>query len=117
MNSKTTLPISEARKRIFQIAEAVQKPGTRFIFTEKGIPKTVLISAEEYDSLMETMEILSDSKALSKIKKVEHEFEKGKYVSWDKAKEFLGWQKPFVSMVMDKSKSQYGIKTKKRKKK
>lgn len=117
MNSQTTLPISEARKKIFKIAEKVQIPGARFVFTEKGTPKAVMISASEYDSLVETMEILSDPKALSRIKKAESEFAKGEYVSWEKAKESLGWKKPLASAVMDKSKKQYSVKPKKRKKK
>ncbi len=117
MNSKTTLSISEARKKIFQIAEDVQKPATYYTLTENGKPKVVIMSAEEFESWAETLEILSDPKALCKIKKVEDEFKKGEYVSWDKAKEFLGWQKIPAFMVMDKSKKQYSIKSKKRNKK
>src|SRR3989338_1181423 len=58
MNIKTTIPISEARKNIFKIAEKVQKPGVYFTFTEKGKPKGVIMSAEEFESLTETMEVI-----------------------------------------------------------
>ena len=58
MNTKTTIPISEARKNIFKIAEKVQKPGVYFTFTEKGKPKGVIMSAEEFESWTETMEVL-----------------------------------------------------------
>ena len=58
MNTKTTIPISEARKNIFKIAEKVQKPGVYFTFTEKGKPKGVIMSAEEFESLTETMEVI-----------------------------------------------------------
>lgn len=115
MSAKTILSISEARKKIFQIANEVQKPGIHFIFTENGSPKAVLVSATEYDSLMETIDILSNPKALPRIKKAKDEFEKGELVSWDVAKNFLGWQKPLASMVMDKSKKQYSAKVKKQK--
>jgi antitoxin YefM len=57
MNSKHTLPISEARKRIFEIAEEVQKPDTYYTLTEKGRPKAVIISAEEFESWIETLEV------------------------------------------------------------
>ncbi len=56
MDVKTTLPISEARKKIFAIARAVQRPGTVYTFTEKGRPAAVMISAEEFESLIETIE-------------------------------------------------------------
>lgn len=55
----TTIPISEARRRIFDIAEEVQAPHKYYVLTEKGNPKAVLLSADEYESLMETLEVLS----------------------------------------------------------
>ena len=58
MNTKTTIPISEARKNIFKIADKVQKPGVYFTFTENGKPKGVIMSAEEFESLTETMEVI-----------------------------------------------------------
>ena len=48
MDAKTTLSISEARKKIFKIAEQVQKPATHYTLTEKGKPKAVMMSAEEF---------------------------------------------------------------------
>lgn len=35
MRIKTTIPISEARKKIFKIAEEVQKPDNYYTLTEK----------------------------------------------------------------------------------
>lgn len=73
MRAKTTIPITEARKRIFDIAEEVQKPGVYYTFTEKGRPKAVFMSYDEFDSLMETLEILSDPKIMKSIKQAEDE--------------------------------------------
>ncbi len=66
MNTKTTISISEARKNIFKIAEKVQKPGVYFTFTEKGKPKGVIMSAEEFESWTETMEVLQQFPNLDK---------------------------------------------------
>lgn len=66
MNIKTTIPISEARKNIFKIAEKVQKPGVYFTFTEKGKPKGVIMSAEEFESWTETMEVMQQFPDLDK---------------------------------------------------
>ena len=115
MNSKTTLPISEARKKIFEIAEAVQKSGVYYTLTDKGRPKVVILSYEEYDSLMENLEIFSDPATLAKMKKAEVEFERGDYVSWEEAKKQLGWQALEPSLVMEKAKKTYQVKTKKKK--
>ena len=77
MDSKTTISISEARKKIFDIAEQVQKPGVYYTFTENGRPKAVLMSAEEFDSLMEDMEILSNPEIMENIRKAEEEYKNG----------------------------------------
>ena len=80
MESKTTLPISEARKRIFEIAQKVQKPAIHYTFTEKGKPKVVVMSVDEFESWQETLEVVRDFPALEKdIKKAEKQYKKGEY--------------------------------------
>ncbi|PIR72354.1 MAG: hypothetical protein COU42_01680 [Candidatus Nealsonbacteria bacterium CG10_big_fil_rev_8_21_14_0_10_36_24] len=81
MDTKTTLPISEARKKIFKIAKMVQKPSIRYTLTEKGRPKVVLMSADEFESWQETLEAIRDFPNLEKdIKKAEKEHRKGDYL-------------------------------------
>ena len=60
INTKTTISISEARKRIFDIADEVQAPNKVYTLTAGGRPKAVIMSAEEYESWAETMEVLRD---------------------------------------------------------
>ena len=80
MNTKTTLPISEARKRLFELAEKVQRSSTHYILTEKGRPKVAFMSAEEFESWEETLEVICDFPGLEKdIKKAEEEYKKGSY--------------------------------------
>jgi prevent-host-death family protein len=59
MTTKTTISISEARRRLFEVAEDVQSPQTIFTFTEKGKPKVVMMSAENFESWAETLEVIS----------------------------------------------------------
>ena len=80
MNTKTTLSISEARKRIFEIAKKVQKPSTHYILTNKGKPRAVFMSAEEFESWQETLEAIHDFPNLEKdVKRAEKEYEQGNY--------------------------------------
>jgi prevent-host-death family protein len=53
MKTKTTLPITEARKKIFSIVQEVQKVHTSYTLTERGKPTAVILSAENYESLVE----------------------------------------------------------------
>ncbi len=107
MRAKTTISISEARKKIFDIAKEVQKPGVYYTFTEKGKPKTVLMSYEEFDSLMETLEIMSNPKIIKDIKKAEEEYKRGEYVTWEEMKRELHQSRRPSLALADKGKKKY----------
>jgi prevent-host-death family protein len=82
MDTKTTMPISEARKNIFKIAKKVQKPAAYYTLTEKGKPKIVILSAEEFESWQETLEVMGVFPKLEKdIEKAEREYERGRYLT------------------------------------
>lgn len=66
MNTSSTISISEARALIIDIAKKVQRPGTHFTLTEKGRPKAVVMSAEEFESWRETIETVHDIPDLKK---------------------------------------------------
>jgi antitoxin YefM len=102
----TTLSISEARKKIFDIAEAVQKPGNHYTFTEKGKPKAVMMSAEEFESWRETLEVMSEFPDLKKdIKEAESDYKKGNYITLEDLLAKEGY------IVADKNKTKYGVST------
>ena len=85
MDTKTTLPISEARKKIFKIAEKVQKPATYYTLTEKGRPKVVVLSADEFESWQETLEVMRIFPKLGKdIERAEKQYKKGDYLTLEK---------------------------------
>jgi len=85
MDTKTTLPISEARKKIFRIAEKVQKPATYYTLTEKGRPKVVILSADEFESWQETLEVMRIFPKLGKdVKRAEKQYKKGDYLTLEK---------------------------------
>jgi|SRR3989344_3269797 len=96
-----TISISQARKEIFAIAEEVQKPGLYFTLTEKGRPKVVILSAEEFESLIETMEVLSQFPNLEKSsKKADEAVKSGNfkdYITLGELEKKLGLKKNEVS--------------------
>ena len=116
MDSKNTLSLTEARKRIFDIAEDVQKPGKFYTFTENGTPKAVLMSADQFDSLIEDLELAGDPGFAKRMEAVEKEFERGEFSSWEDVKKELGLDKLRPDMVMEKAKKNYQPKTKSKKK-
>lgn len=82
MNSKTTLSISEARKKIFDIGEEVQKPNVHYTLTENGKPKMVIMGVEEFESWQETLEVMKDFPNLKEdMQKAEREYKRGEFIT------------------------------------
>jgi len=59
VHMQTTIPISRARKDIFRVTDAAQR-GAYITITENGEAKAVLMSAEEFDSWRETLEVMRE---------------------------------------------------------
>ena len=110
---KKIIPITDGRKKLFKIAEEVQKPDTYYIFTVGGESKVVLMSQNEFSLITETMDILSDPDALKDLQQAEEDFKKGRYVSWDEVKKELGLMQESDLVLREKPKKQYGRKKKK----
>ncbi|MCU0652893.1 MAG: type II toxin-antitoxin system Phd/YefM family antitoxin [Candidatus Pacebacteria bacterium] len=107
MDPKTTISISEARKRIFEIAEEIQKPDNYYTLTEKGRPKAVLMSAEQFDSWRETVEVMRQFPNLDKdVKEADEAVKSGEYKNWTTLEQLLA-KEGFV--VADKTAKKYGI--------
>jgi prevent-host-death family protein len=106
MDPKKTIPITEARKRIFEIIDEVQKPDTYYTLTEKGRPKAVILSVEEFESLWETIATLEDIPDLRKdIEELERDIQSGAYKNYPTLEEILA-KEGFV--VADRGKEKYG---------
>lgn len=107
MSIKTTLPISQARSIIFDIAEQVQKPGAYYTLTEKGLPKAVIMSAEEFESWQETLEVMQEFPDLKNdIKEAQRDFKNGKYKTFTTLEQLLGKEGYIIS---DQAKTKYGV--------
>lgn len=114
MNTKTTLSISEARKKIFNIAKEVQKPSNYYTLTEKGRPKAVIMSAEEFESWKETLEVARDFPDLVKdLKETDRAVKTGEYKKWTTLEDVMA---QYGYVIADKGKNKYGVGNKIRKK-
>ncbi len=114
MNAKNTLSITEARKNIFKILEDVQKPGVRYTLTEKGRPKAVIMSIDEFESWAETIEVSQEFPDLHKeIKKIDKAIETGEYKSWATLDDIMA---EYGYVLADAGKIKYEVGNKNRKK-
>ena len=78
-----TLPLAEIKKRLSEIVDGVEQRHDRVVLTRNGRPAAVILSPEDLAALEETIDILSDPKAMRAIRRAEREVEAGNTVSGD----------------------------------
>lgn len=111
MNTQRTISITEARKRIFEIADEVQAPHKVYTLTADGRPKAVIMSAEEYESLIETVEVERIFPDLDKeIAETDEAVRTGAYKKWASLEDLKrDWG--MAVKVAEKPKRKYGVQT------
>jgi antitoxin YefM len=72
-----TIPITEAKARIAELADRVAREHDHFTITRNGRADVMLISVAEYESLQETLDILSDDDALADLRQSRQDFADG----------------------------------------
>jgi prevent-host-death family protein len=76
-----TLPLAEIKAHLSEIVNRIELEHDRVILTRNGRPAAVIMSPADLDALEDTVEILSDPKALKEIKRAQEEVAKGRVVS------------------------------------
>ncbi|MBI4676317.1 MAG: type II toxin-antitoxin system Phd/YefM family antitoxin [Elusimicrobia bacterium] len=73
-----TIPLKALRPGLPKVANAVATRFDRYIVTKRGHPVMVLMNPEDFEGLLETIEILSDRAAIRRIKQARKEAKAGK---------------------------------------
>ena len=82
------LNITEARQKLLELPdELTDEPA---IVTKHGKPVMAVMSYQQFESLMETLEILSDSQFASQLRESIAQGERGETICWEEAKARLG---------------------------
>ncbi|MCJ7440744.1 MAG: type II toxin-antitoxin system Phd/YefM family antitoxin [Thermoanaerobaculaceae bacterium] len=76
----TTVPLSEAKTHLARLLAEVEKLGEGVTITRSGRPAGVLLSIEEYEGLLETLDILADSKLMASLRRGLRDAEKSRVV-------------------------------------
>lgn len=73
-----TLPLSEVKARLSEIADEVNQTHERICVTRNGRDFVVLMAKEDLDSLEATLELLSDPEAIARVTRAEEDISSGK---------------------------------------
>ena len=72
-----TLSLTELRPRLPEIIDRAREYFDRFFITRHGQPEAVLLSSEDFEGLLETLEILGDKECLERLAAAEEELASG----------------------------------------
>jgi antitoxin YefM len=62
------LPLAEVKNRLSEVVEQVETQHARVTITKHGRPAAVVISADDLESLEETLRVLSDPVLLERVR-------------------------------------------------
>ena len=82
-----TLSLSVVKARLSELVDRVESEDDRIIVTRNGRPAAVLLSADDLESLEETLVILSDRELMRKIREGERAAERGEINPLDELKQ------------------------------
>jgi prevent-host-death family protein len=76
-----TITLKELRPELPEVIKKIDARLDRYIVTKRGKPIAVMLSPDDYEGLLESIEILSDKGAVKRIKLAKREIKEGKTIS------------------------------------
>ena len=80
-----TISATDARAKLYDLLEEVEKLSKRVVITSHGKTKAVLVNADELESMEETLAVLKDKRAMASIAKSMKEIKEGKLIPFEDA--------------------------------
>ncbi len=74
----TTGPITETRENLSEILDEVVTTGQEYVITKHGRPVAVLLSFDEYEALVETLNVLSDDDTMAALAEADADVAEGR---------------------------------------
>lgn len=91
--STITLPITEVRNNLLDLIRDANGVLERIVITKHGKPEAVLLSFDEYEGWLETVEIAKDPELMKGIAQAKADIKAGRLYSYDEVVRPLKRQK------------------------
>jgi prevent-host-death family protein len=77
------ISITEAKNKLPELTRRIQRLGETFVIVKDSEPVSAMIPFDEYESFLETLDILETEPDIAKkLKKAEAQIKAGKYEVW-----------------------------------
>ena len=86
----STVSLKELRPELPKVISRIDGKLDRYVITKRGKPVVVMMSVDDYDALMDTLDILADPVAMASLRRGERDIRSGKTHSWKTIKASLG---------------------------
>lgn len=84
-----TVPFSDARTHLTELLDEIERVHEHVVITRNGRPAAVVMSQAEYESLLETLEVLSDKDLMAALAESEKDIAAGRVIPWEEVKQEL----------------------------
>jgi prevent-host-death family protein len=75
------LSVSEAKNKLLSVIRRMKHKREIVAITRGGVPSAVLLSMDQYEGVMETIEILNDQKSMRSLRRSLKQVKSGQWVS------------------------------------
>jgi prevent-host-death family protein len=84
------VPFSEARANLSDLLDLVESKHEHVVISRSGKDVAIVLSVDEFDSLIETLEVLDDPELMAAIAESEEDVKAGRVYPWEQVKRELG---------------------------
>ena len=84
-----TLPLSEVKARLSEIAEEVDRTHERLTVTKNGRDYLIIMSAEDMAEIEATLELLADPEAIAEVQQSKREIAEGAALTSEESTDLL----------------------------
>ena len=85
MRIEEYISVSDAKAQLLGVLRRIEEQHGKVVITKNGIPKAILLHYEDFEGLLETIDILSDSRTVIGIRKGLKDIKGGKVVGLKEA--------------------------------
>jgi prevent-host-death family protein len=82
-----TIPLADAKKNLSSLVKDVEEKYDRFTVTRNGVDKAVILSSEEFEGLMETLDVLSSREEREAVARAKEQVKRGETISLEGVKQ------------------------------
>jgi len=77
------VPVTKAKADLLELIRDIQANDTDVTVTKNGVPVAVILSMRKLESLLDTIEILSDERTMKALKRARQQARKGQWISYE----------------------------------